>query len=111
MLCPWCFQATLTVFQILTADDWPLVMHGAWWCGTARVLRLLVAVSRHASYRRAATYKATGSSVASLLYFVLVTLIGMYIIMSLFIAIILEKFACQDDFANDLQEHYAEVRS
>jgi hypothetical protein len=49
--------------------------------------------------------------VASLLYFVLVTLIGMYIIMSLFIAIILEKFACQDDFANDLQEHYAEVRS
>jgi hypothetical protein len=37
VLCAWCFQATLTVFQILTADDWPLVMQGAWWCGSACV--------------------------------------------------------------------------
>jgi hypothetical protein len=56
-----------------------------------------------------ATYEATGHSYLSLLYFIIVTVMGMYIIMSLFIAILLEKFACQDDAKFELEDQYAGV--
>ncbi len=58
-----------------------------------------------------ATYEATGHSYLSLVYFIIVTVMGMYIIMSLFIAILLEKFACQDNSKFELEDQYAVVRS
>ncbi len=44
-----------------------------------------------------ATYLGTGGSAASLLYFVVVSVLGMYIVLSLFVSILLEQFAVQDD--------------
>jgi hypothetical protein len=56
-------------------------------------------------------YRGTGNSKASILYFIVVTLLGMYIIMSLFIAILLEKFACQDDMKFEIDEEVESVSS
>jgi hypothetical protein len=67
-------------------------------------------VNVHSFWVWTATYEATGHSYLSLVYFIIVTVMGMYIIMSLFIAILLEKFACQDTAKFELEDQYAVVR-
>lgn len=63
-------MSILSVFQILTGDDWPLMMHDA----------------------------RTGTGTTwSVVYFIIVTMFGMYIVVSLFVAILLERFALQDE--------------
>ena len=66
------------VMKMLTADDWPPLMQE--------------------------TYYATDNSILTLLYFVIVVVLGMYIIMTLFIAILLERFAGQDDAKFELED-------
>jgi hypothetical protein len=48
--------------------------------------------------------------VGSILYFVVLTLFGMYIIMSLFIAILLEEFASQEESGVSEDDQIQQVR-
>ena len=72
------------VMKILTADDWPPLMQE--------------------------TYYATDNSILTLLYFVIVVVLGLYIIMTLFIAILLERFAGQDEAKYVLEDLTEKVR-
>ncbi len=56
-----------------------------------------------------AAWEGTNGSYLVIVYFVVLTLIGMYIIMSLFIAILLERFSGQDDTKFDMEDQTAEV--
>ena len=47
----------------------------------------------------------TNGSYLSILYFIVVTIIGTYIIMTLFIVILLERFAGQDDSTSPMYLH------
>jgi hypothetical protein len=55
-------------------------------------------------------YKYTGSYL-TILYFIMVTTIGTYIIMTLFIVILLERFAGQDDSTYKSYQHCPHVVS
>ena len=57
-----------------------------------------------------ATYKATDDSILTIIYFVFVVLFGTYIVMTLFIAILLEGFAGQDDAKFELEDMAEQVR-
>ena len=50
------------------------------------------------------TYYATNNSVLTVIYFVAVVIFGTYVIMTLFIAILLEGFAGQDDAKFELED-------
>jgi hypothetical protein len=56
--------------------------------------------SLHTTHR-AATYAGTDGSVGAIFYFVVVSVLGMYIVLSLFVSILLEQFAAQDPGGHD----------
>ena len=53
----------------------------------------------------------TNNSVLTIIYFVVVVIFGTYIIMTLFVAILLERFAGQDDAKFELEDMAEKVRS
>lgn len=66
------FQAFLTVFQILTLESWVYLMYN---------------------------YSDTGSSAISIIFFVLIVIIGAFFTMNLILAIIVDAFnESQDEF-------------
>ncbi|KAA0162398.1 hypothetical protein FNF28_04736 [Cafeteria roenbergensis] len=74
------FNSLFSVFQVLTGDDWTSIM----------------ADTAHAT------------SGAAILYFVLLHAFGSYIVLSLFVAILLQRFSDQQDAAFD-EEDYSEM--
>lgn len=62
-------QAFLTVFQILTLESWVLLMYN---------------------------YQDAGDSAISVIFFVLVVLLGAFFTMNLVLAIIVDSFSSQD---------------
>ena len=54
-------------------------------------------------------YQGTKGSYLSIVFFVLVALLGMYIVLSLFVSILLERFAGQDAHKFEMENQTEEV--
>jgi hypothetical protein len=111
-------QAVLVIFQLLTADDWPIVMQCA-----SHDLHVCIQVHaalgdglqphlacplRHSSLH-ADAFDGTKGSYLSVVFFVLVTMLGMYIVLSLFVSILLERFGDQDAHKFEMEEQGEQV--
>ena len=55
-------------------------------------------------------FKGTNGNYAVFIYSVFVCVVGMYVVMTLFVAILLERFADQDDNKFELENQTEEVR-
>ena len=78
-------QAFLAVFQILIADDWPVHLADA--------------------------FRGTDGNYGVFAFSVTIVVLGMYVVLTLFVAILLERFAGQDDDRFDKDAQTAEVRT
>ena len=78
-------QALLAVFQILIADNWPVDLGYA--------------------------FKGTGGSFGVFAFSIIIVFVGTYVMLTLFVAILLDRFAGQEDGALDIIEQVALVRS
>jgi len=74
------FEALFSVFQVLTGDDWTSIMADT----------------------------AYATSGAAIIYFIVLHAFGSYIVLSLFVAILLQRFSDQQDAAFD-EEDYSEL--
>jgi hypothetical protein len=59
----------------------------------------------------AVAFDGTNGSYLSVVFFVVVTMLGMYIVLSLFVSILLERFAGQDLHKFEMEEQMAQVRA